>query len=117
MDWFARILIGTLVAAGIFVAVVSGCQPGLFSSPSDGGSCTEARINPFVPIHADLVDIPTVSRVFLFVILIALTIAAIPKTDYNADPNERRRSRAGPRQSLPFYKRLFLPYLCATRDP
>lgn len=116
MDWITRLLIGTLVAAGIFVAVVSGCQSGLIVA-NDGGSCAEAHIAPFIPTHADLVDIPLLSRVLLFLVAIALVITATPKTNYAADPNKRRRSRAGPRQSMPFYRRLFLPYLCATRDP
>lgn len=116
MDWITRLLIGTLVAAGIFVAMVSGCQSGLIA-PTDGGSCTEARFEPFVPIPSTLVDIPTLARILLFLVAITLVLTGIPKTNYDADPNKRHRSRAGPRQTLPFYKRLFLPYLCATRDP
>jgi len=116
MDWITRLLIGTLVAAGIFVAVVSGCQSGLIV-PQDGGSCTEARFEPFVPTPSTLVDIPTLARILLFLVAIVLFLSGIPRTNCKADPNKRRLSRAGPRQSMPFFRRLFLPYLCATRDP
>ncbi len=117
MDWITRLLIGTLVATGIFVAIVSGCDSALFPTPNDGGSCTDSYITPLIPTHATLVDIPLISRVLLFLVAIVLTIATIPKINYAIDADARRRSRAGPRQTLPFYNRLFLPYLCATRDP
>lgn len=117
MDWVTRLLIGTLVATGIFVAVVSGCDSVLFPTSNEGGSCTEAHIIPFIPTHATLVDIPLISRILLFLVAIVLVAIAIPKTNYAIDADARRRSRAGPRQSMPFYRRLFLPYLCAMRDP
>ncbi len=113
MDWITRLLIGTMVAATLFVAIVSGCQSGLIA-PTDGGSCAEARLEPLLPTPSTLVDIPTLARILLFLVAITLAVVAVPKTDY---ADARRRSRAGPRQTLPFYRRLFLPYLCATRDP
>ncbi len=117
MAWFSHILIGTLVATSIFVAVLSGCQL-TDQTTENGGFCSETQITEFIPsFDADLATIPDIRPLFILILVICTAIwitknwTILPP---NPIPCPIRSYR--PSRSTPFVRPTFLPYFAAIRD-
>ncbi len=118
MLWPYRLIICTIVATSIFVAILSGCQTS-DQAISDGGFCSETQITAFIPsFDADQATIPDI-RPLLVLFLIVFVAIWITKNWTiilpNPIPCPIRSYR--PSRSTPFVRQTFLPYLFATRDP
>lgn len=101
MPWLSRILVCLLVVSSFSAALNSGCGVSIGSVP-DAGSCSEARIAPFVPdANADETAVPPI-RVDVLAMLIAVTIviSILPKEDFPAT-NDPRQTGLPPAPFLP----------------
>lgn len=122
MTWLHRMLICTIVATSIFIAVLSGCSLS-DQSTTDGGFCSETQIAPYIPqFDADIATEPAI-RLFLLVLIISTAIWIIKNhfnlrpTTYNLPTRFRSKRSNHTPHSKPFTKDVYLPYLFATRDP
>src|SRR3989339_849883 len=96
MPWLSRMLVCALVAAGISVAVVSGCQS-FVGVTLDGGSWSQTQIEPFAPL-ATLTDVAVPGARFeLFGILAAVCLLLLPTLETAFPPRLRNQSRGSPK--------------------
>lgn len=96
MDWLSRLLVGVLVVAGISVALASDCQSD-GAVARDGGSCSEARIGPAMPlITTSHADIPVV-RVELLAVMAGVSPLIAHVIHAVFSPTDARTARGSPK--------------------